>query len=468
MSNAEASRPVERDNGSAAILERFRVDYGKDMDLTLRPAYHVLLDKLGNPHRRLPPVFHVAGTNGKGSTCAFLRAILEAAGYKVHVYTSPHLVRFHERIRLAGELIIEEELAEILATCEELAEPGGVSYFEAATAAAFVAFARHPADFVILEVGLGGRLDATNVIDKPLATLITRLSFDHRDYLGDTIEAIAREKAGIMRNGVPCFTMAQPDAGALQALRDAAFAVGAPLFVEGADWTIEPQKFGFKFADTGKMETKRAFNLPPPELAGRHQFHNAALAVAALSRVPQDLLPPHTVVEGLQRVDWPARLQLLTLGGGGGSLTALLAKGAELWLDGGHNDSAGAALAAQIDQWRLSDGANPRPFYVICGMLTTKVPAEFLGPFAKYVNAFCAVPVPDPLAMPPEMLASEARKLGIGDVTAGDVRSALSGWAAGRSARPAEGSQPAPSLRPRVLICGSLYLAGHVLSLPPR
>jgi dihydrofolate synthase/folylpolyglutamate synthase len=195
---------------SQTILERFRANYHKDIDLTLRPAYHDLLQKLGNPHLKLPPVFHVAGTNGKGSTCAFLRAMLEAEGYRVHVYTSPHLVWFHERIRVAGKLIEESELAEILKDCERCAAPNSVSYFEAATAAAFAVFAQHKADFTILEVGLGGRLDATNVIEKPLADIITRISFDHREYLGETLDGIAREKAGIMRKNVPCFVASQP------------------------------------------------------------------------------------------------------------------------------------------------------------------------------------------------------------------------------------------------------------------
>lgn len=220
---------------SAAILERFRLGYGRDIDLTLRAAYRNLLDKLGNPQNRLPPVFHVAGTNGKGSVCAFLRAIFEAAGQRVHVYTSPHLVHLHERIRLAGDLIEEEELASILATCESFAEKGCVSYFEAWTAAALVAFARHEADVAILEVGLGGRLDATNIVENPLATLITRLSFDHREYLGDTMDAIAREKAGIMKRRAPCFAAAQPSREAALALTDEAGRKGAPLYLGGRD-----------------------------------------------------------------------------------------------------------------------------------------------------------------------------------------------------------------------------------------
>src|ERR1700722_11520814 len=219
--------------GSADLLEGFRRDHAqrhaKDINLTLRPSYLDLLEKLGNPHKKLPPVFHVAGTNGKGSTCAFLRAILEAAGHKVHVYTSPHLVRFHERIRIAGELISEEELADILGECRKLSGHGTITYFEAATAAAFYAFAKHPADFTILEVGLGGRLDATNVIEQPLASIINRISSDHRDYLGSSLTDIVREKAGIMRAAIPCFTAPQPDKDVLAVLQEVAAAKKTPL-----------------------------------------------------------------------------------------------------------------------------------------------------------------------------------------------------------------------------------------------
>ncbi|MGB9151628.1 MAG: folylpolyglutamate synthase/dihydrofolate synthase family protein [Alphaproteobacteria bacterium] len=428
---------------STTLLENFRTRYDKNTDLTLRPGYHDLLAKLGNPQHRLPPVFHVAGTNGKGSTCAFLRAMLEAAGYRVHVYTSPHLVTFHERIRIAGSLIGEDELTEILTTCEKLAIPTGVSYFEAATAAAFVAFTRHAADFTILETGLGGRLDATNIIDKPLATLITRLSYDHRDYLGDTIDKIAREKAGIMRPHVPCFSAPQPEALALQTLREAASAINAPLSVGGIDWQIAEQPNGFRF--TG---CKHHYDLPPPGLLGRHQYQNAGLAIAALTALPQPL-PPAAIAQGLQNVEWPARLQRIN--------GPLVPPDAELWLDGGHNDSAGEALAAQIALWHTADGPPPKPLHIILGMLTTKHPAEFLAPFAQDITQLRTVAIAnEPTSFTAAALAEEAQNLGISNVKSAEtIQAALAELAA-------------TDIPPRILICGSLYLAGIVLELEKR
>jgi len=425
---------------SAAILERFRRDHAKDINLTLRPAYRELLEKLGNPHQKLPPVFHVAGTNGKGSTCAFLRAVLEAAGYKVHVYTSPHLVRFHERIRVAGELIREEELASILEACEKASAPGAISYFEAGTAAAFVAFARHPADFTILETGLGGRLDATNVVDKPLATIITRLSYDHREYLGDTLKQIAREKAGIMRAHVPCFTAHQPDLQSLNTLRDAAKDIKAPLYVDGKEWKTERIEDGFRFTDE-----KRSMDLPLPALMGMHQFQNAGLAIAALSVLPK-LISPDAIAHGLQNVEWPARLQKL----GAGALFTRLPEGWEVWLDGGHNDSAGEVLAAQAKLWQQQDDC---PLYLIVGMLATKQPQEFVSPLAPYVAGLHTVPIPDEaLSFSADDLATAVRAAGIKNVN------------------PSSGVQEAlskiiklSSVPTRILICGSLYLAGDVL-----
>ena len=431
---------------AATLLEHFRTSYGKDIDLTLRPAYRDLLVKLGNPHQSLPPVFHVAGTNGKGSTCAFLRAMLEAAGHRVHVYTSPHLVQFNERIRIAGSLIGEDELTDILSECKKLAIPHGVSYFEATTAAALTAFARHPADFTILETGLGGRLDATNIVEKPLATLITRLSLDHRDYLGDTIDKIACEKAGIMRSGVPCFVAAQPDLLAIQTLRDRASTLKTPLSVGGTDWIVKETAEGFHFSDA-----TRAYDLPAPALLGAHQYQNAGLAIAALAALPQ-ALPEAAIRQGLQKVEWPARLQRLTKG----SLIPLLPKGSELWLDGGHNDSAGEVLAAQIQRWQREDGAKPKPLFVILGMLTTKRPDEFLTCFGKYVAQLRTVAIQDePLSFTASALAEEALKTGITQVKAiHTIQDALIDL----------GRITCLATPPRILICGSLYLAGKVLA----
>ncbi len=430
---------------SQDILERFRTSYGKDIDLTLRPAYRELLAKLGCPQDHLPPVFHVSGTNGKGSTCAFLRAMLEAGGYKVHVYTSPHLIAFHERIRLAGELISEDELVALLEDVEKRAAPGSVSYFEAATAAALAAFTRHAADFTILETGLGGRLDATNIVQKPLATVIARLSMDHREYLGDTIEHIAREKAGIMKARVPCYAAAQPLAGASQSLRDAAAVLHAPFYLGGAEWKIEELGAGFRFSDA-----TRDYLLPEPALVGRHQYQNAGLAIAALGALPVPL-PETAIKTGLQTVEWPARLQRLKAG----KLSNLLPKGAELWLDGGHNDSAGEAMAEQIERWRKEDGKEPKPLFVILGMLTTKRPEEFLSPFARHIIGMRTVEIPnESQSYTASNLALEARKLGLNVEAAASVSGALRDLA-GRTF---------PTVPPRILICGSLYLAGVVLA----
>ncbi len=437
-----AERGLANEASSTEILERFRVGYGKDIDLTLRPAYRDLLAKLGNPHEKLPPVFHVAGTNGKGSTCAFLRAMLEAGGYRVHVYTSPHLVRFHERIRIAGELIEEQELTDILVECENLATPGGVSYFEVSTIAAFVAFARHPADFVILETGLGGRLDATNIVAQPLANLITRLSYDHRDYLGDDMAGIAREKAGIMRQGVPCFTAAQPQPEAMTALRDAAQKIGTPLSVGGEGWHVRETATGFHFTDA-----TRNFDLPAPALLGAHQYLNAGLAIAALSVLPKPLSQTD-IATGLRKVEWPARLQRLT----NGALAKHLPTGTELWLDGGHNDSAGEVLAAQIETWRVQDGATPKPLVVILGMLTTKRVEEFLSPFAVHIAAITCIAIEnEPLSYSADALVDEVGKLGLKASVAKTVTDAV--------------TTAATQNNTRILICGSLYLAGIVLAL---
>ncbi len=431
---------------SAALLDTFRRDRARgtndDIALSLRPAYRELLSKLGDPHLALPPVFHVAGTNGKGSTCTFLRTILEAAGYSVHVYTSPHLVHFHERIRVAGELISESKLAELLHEVRDLAAPDSITYFEAATAVAFAAFARVPADFTILEVGLGGRLDATNVVPKPVATLISRLSFDHRDYLGETMQEIAREKAGIMRPDVPCFTLAQPDTGALETLQTQAEISQAPLWVEGKSWHVTKSGDGFLYRDEAHV-----FQLPHPSLLGEHQIHNAGLAIATLMNIPHSGVREADIVVGLKTACWPARLQNLQ----DGALAKLLPEKSELWLDGGHNDSAGTILAQQAAAWKQADDL---PLHIICGMLSTKKPAEFLQPLHTCIASLQCVAIPDEVgSFSADDLAVIAGTIKIQNVSsAKDVPSALKTLAAR--------NEPM-----RVLICGSLYLAGHVLHL---
>lgn len=425
---------------SAALLERLRLAHGKDIDLSLRGAYADLLDALGAPHENLPPTVVVAGTNGKGSTCAFLRAMIEAAGRTVHVYTSPHLIRFHERIRIAGKLIEEEELASILTEIEAKSPRGAISVFEAGTAAALAAFARHEADVAILEVGLGGRLDATNVLRKPQATLVTRLSYDHREYLGETMEEIAREKAGILRADVPCFTAPQPSAEAMLSLRAEATRTYAPLVVGGEDWRIEAvDEDHFRFIGPDrKIEA-----IPRPALVGTHQLWNAGLAMAALAALPFDV-PDEAVRTAMRTVEWPGRLQRLT----DGALADLLPEGWELWIDGGHNDSAGEVLGAQLRRWHGQDG---KPLHMIYGMLSTKKPEEFLGPMLPLIASLQTLDVQGEVpGIPAGHLAAQARELGIGTARA----------AASLVEAVAEAAQGACG---RILVCGSLYLAGRSL-----
>ncbi len=426
------------------LLEHFRLAHGKDVDLTLRRAYADLLGKFGHPQDHLPPTLIVAGTNGKGSTCAFLRAMIEASGHKAHVYTSPHLIHFHERIRIAGELISEDELASILTEAEKLAEPGTVSVFEVGTVAALVAFARHEADVAILEVGLGGRLDATNIVEDPIASIITRLSFDHRDYLGDTMDKIAREKAGILRRRTPCFTAPQPSQEAMLALRQEAETMGAPLFVGGEDWRIEAVDEGhFRFlGPSRKIEM-----IPRPALIGTHQLWNAGLAIAATDALPFEI-PDEAVREAMRRVEWPGRLQKITEG----NLAATLPEGWELWLDGGHNDSAGEVLAAQMRRWQAADD---KALDLVYAMLSSKTPEEFLGPMLPFIRRIRTVRVDGEVpGFDPAELAAKARALGLEDsAPASDPLAALQDLIKAGQSDDAG----------RVLACGSLYLVGAFL-----
>ncbi|MFD1624611.1 bifunctional folylpolyglutamate synthase/dihydrofolate synthase [Azospirillum griseum] len=423
---------------SDPVLDRLKGLHPKVIDLSL-DRVHRLLAALGHPERRLPPVVHVAGTNGKGSTVAFLRAILEAAGYRVHVYTSPHLVRFHERIRLAGTLIDDDHLASLLEECETANAGGPITFFEVTTVAAFLAFSRVPADVVLLETGLGGRLDATNVVDTPAVTAITRISYDHRQFLGETLTAIAGEKAGIFKPGVPVVLADQPAAEARDTLHRHAEAVGAP--VKG--WSVTPQPGGFRF----ESPARGTIDLPMPGLPGAHQIGNAGLALACLDHLPL-AVDAAAIRRGLASVEWPARLQRLTRG----PLADALPPDWELWLDGGHNDSAGEVLARQAVDWTQADG--PRPLLLIYGMLTSKDPYEFLGPLAPFTHAMRTVVIPgEEASLTAEESAEAARTCGIADTAAADsVTAALASLVASRSG-------PA-----RVLICGSLYLAGSVLA----
>lgn len=437
------ANPITGDS-SKNILERIRIAHNKDIDLSLRPAYSNLLKALGNPETKLKNVIHVAGTNGKGSTCAFLRAIVNACGKTANVYTSPHLITFHERIRLGDQLISEEELADTLKNIEDNITDGQVSIFEAGTAAALKAFADHPADVTLLEVGLGGRLDATNVVPAPLASVITRLSFDHRDYLGDTMEKIAREKAGILRHDTPCFTSPQPSLEALTALRQETDAMHAPFSVGSEDWRVEAvDQTHFRFIGRNRIIE----NLPRPALLGTHQLWNAGLAIeTAIETLPFEI-SDQAIGTAMQNVKWPARMQQLKTG----KLADALPDDWELWLDGGHNDSAGEVVGAQINRWQTKD---EKPLLIVFGLLSSKSPEEFMGPILPYVHKMATVRIDGEVpGFDPEELAARIVSMGMQNITAEkSVLEALHSLIS------------TGNKRARILVCGSLYLAGHVLA----
>jgi dihydrofolate synthase/folylpolyglutamate synthase len=397
-----------------------------------------LLDRLGNPHRALPPVFHVAGTNGKGSTCAFLRAAIEASGRKVHVYTSPHLVRFNERIRIAGSLIADDLLASLLAEVLDISDGISPSFFEVTTAAAFLAFARTPADACIIEVGLGGRLDATNVLERPIMCGIAQLGLDHQFFLGDRIEQIAAEKAGIAKQGVPLVTHHYPASQANEIGRMVR-TVGALWLAKGGLWDASAYRGKLHYRDeAGELE------LPLPRLPGAHQAANAALAVAMLRHQHAIDIPPASLRAAMGWAEWPARLQRLATG----PIPALLPDGSELWLDGGHNPAAGRAIA-DFFRGRLAPG---RPFHLILGMLSNKDLHGFLEPFAGSGVQIHAVPVVGHEHHDAEAILAAASELKLEADGAPDAASALRAIAAVEQAAPL------------VLIGGSLYMAGTVLA----
>jgi dihydrofolate synthase / folylpolyglutamate synthase len=422
-----------------AILARLLALHPKRIDLSLGRIER-LLAWLGHPERRVPPVIHVAGTNGKGSTIAFMRAMLEAAGKRVHVYTSPNLVRINERFRLGGVLVTDDELAAALAECERANADAPITVFEIETAAAFVLFARHPADALLLEVGLGGRLDATNVIERPLASVITPVSLDHTEWLGDTLEAIAAEKAGILKHGVPAVIAPQPDA-ALAVIERQAARLRAPLHAAGQQWMATAEHGRLVYQDEQGL-----IDLPAPRLFGRHQIDNAGTALAAL-RCADLGLPVAAFELGLVKVEWPARLQRLT----SGRLAALAPAGAELWLDGGHNAEGGRALAAALAD--LEERV-PRPLVLIVGMLASKDRAGFLSNFAGLARRVIGVPIGQDKTVPAQEIADTARRVGVAAEAQGSVEQALAAVAR-------FDFNPAP----RILITGSLYLAGEVLAL---
>ena len=428
-----ATAMTEFTGRTGEILERLNRLYPALIDLSLG-RLEALLARLGHPEDKLPPVIHVAGTNGKGSTCATLRAIGEAAGWRVHVMSSPHLVDVTERFRIAGQLVSEAELVATLEEIERVNAGAPITVFEVLTAAGFLLFARHPAELAIIEVGLGGRCDATNVLRKPAACVITAISRDHEAFLGDTLGAIAAEKAGISKPGVPAVTGFQPDE-VMAALRAQADKTGTPLACRGQDWTVAPRPDGapgMVFTDaTGSL------TLPPSALPGPWQADNAALAVAALRYAGLTL--PATAWEGISRVRWPARMQRLT-----GTLASLLPTGWELWLDGGHNPGAGLALARELAQW------SDQPLHLLVGMKQTKDASGFLGPVLPYATDLWAICEPQQhLALPVEAIVqASGDKAHVGPT----IRQALDAIVASSTGAPA-----------RVLICGSLYLAGVAL-----
>ena len=428
---------------SEEMLERFLSLHPRKIDLSLGRTFE-LLAKLGHPEQKLPPVIHVAGTNGKGSTVALMRAMLEAAGKVVHVYTSPHLVRFHERIRLGqigrGRLVTEEELVDAFERCERANAGGSVTMFEITTCAALLLFSEHKADYLLLETGLGGRFDSTNVVDYPLATLITPISMDHPEFLGNTIAEIASAKAGIIKPGAPVFIAHQND-DAMRELEREARRARAPMIVAERDFTAREENGRLIFEDAQGL-----LDLPLPRLSGRHQIDNAALAIACLRQCIPDMAVT-AFEQGLAYAEWPARLQNLARG----NLVNLAPKGAELWLDGAHNEAGGRVLAEAMAHF---EERHPRPLVLLCGSLSTKDTGAFLRHFTGLARELIALPIPgEHAARTADEIARLAHEAGIQATCADDAQAALQKLA----------GHDWP-VAPRILICGSLYLAGAILA----
>jgi len=427
----------------SAALARLAQLHPKLIDLSL-DRMHAVLAALGHPERRLPPIIHVAGTNGKGSTVAFLRAIVEAAGLTAHVYTSPHLVRPNERVRLAGTLIDDATFVGVLEEVEAASRETGITQFEAWTAAALLAFSRVEADYLLLEVGLGGRFDATNVIANPAVTVITPVDYDHQDFLGNTLTLIAGEKAAILKRGAPAVLARQQDEAADRIASEA----------EGHNVAL--QRFGIEwdaFGQHGRMTLqyeKGLLDLPLPSLLGAHQIENAGTAAMAAMALNDARITPEAIAKGIATAQWPARMQPIT----SGPLASLVqARGAELWLDGGHNPHGGAAVAAAFAK---RNNAAPMPLVLIVGMLNTKDRLGFLRCYRALSEKLIAVPVTSSAAgVAPEMLAIDAVSLGFEAEIASDVTAAV------------ERALAESKTTPRILITGSLYIAGEVLALGP-
>ncbi|MEQ8508509.1 MAG: folylpolyglutamate synthase/dihydrofolate synthase family protein [Rhodospirillaceae bacterium] len=421
-----------------AALDRIKSFHPVVIDLSLDRIERLLTD-LGSPHLKLPPVVHVAGTNGKGSVVALMRAVLEASGYKVHVYTSPHLVSFTERIRLSGDLIDSTLLIELIAYVESVNGDAPITFFEMITAIAYQAFAQIPADVLLLETGLGGRLDATNVVPNPAATVLTSIGMDHMSYLGNTLGAIAAEKAAIMKSGAPCISASQSPEAA-QVISDTAQQRGVDVAWQGQDWTVEEDLFGTVQFNDGDTH----WSMPSPALPGPHQIGNLGVALATLNRLPF-AIPPFGLRAGMRQVEWPARLQRLK----DGPVVARAPKGWDVWLDGGHNPPAGKVLS----DWLAAD---PMSTVVICGMMATKDTRGFFAPWSSQVEALATIPIPGhENCASSQDLAEAADSAGIARIIqADDVMSALVHL------------QPhLTGQRGRILICGSLYLAGEILKV---
>lgn len=402
----------------------------KVIDLTLDRVL-LLLKYLGNPQLSLPPVIHIAGTNGKGSTQAMIRAGLEATGKLVHAYTSPHLARFHERIRIAGKLITEEALTQQLDTCYEANNGQNITYFEITTCAAMRAFSQVSADYTILEVGLGGRLDATNVVNKPAACIITPIDLDHQQFLGDTISKIAFEKAGILKQGVTAIIGPQHDE-AREIIEKQAAKVGAPLLIHGQDWHVDVEAGNLIYQDENGL-----LNLPLPALPGPHQIKNAGAAIATLRCLKME---EASCASALVDAVWPARMERLRTG----SLVDTLSNN-EIWLDGGHNPAAGRAIASTLKNLPKRDT------HMVCGMLNTKDVDGYLRPISGYCKSMTTITIPnEPNAVSTSNLAQAGSACGLTCHRGEDIKKILTNLS---------------NLYPgcRILICGSLYLAGHVL-----
>ena len=435
--NAPAAKPLDP---LGEVIARLGSLHPKRIDLSL-DRMHRVLERLGHPEKKLPPVIHVAGTNGKGSTVAYLRAILEAAGLRVHVYTSPWLVRINECFRLGGRLVGDNELQAALEQCERANAGEPLTFFEAKTAAGFLLFAQHPADVLLLEVGLGGRLDSTNVVEAPLASVITPISMDHMEFLGNTLTSIAGEKAAIIKRNVPVISSEQPDE-VMAVIEQQARRMRAPLHAGGQQWHVGVERGRLVYQDERGL-----MDLAAPKLFGRHQFDNAGLAIATLRAIDSIKLG-QAAYEGIVNADWPARMQRLS----SGKLVELGPAGCEIWLDGGHNADGGRVAAAALGD--LEERVS-RPLVVIAGMMGNKDAGAFLANFAGLTRHIFTVEIPgQENAMPQDRLADAARTLGMRVEIAGTVDAALRTL-----------SKLVYEVPPRILITGSLYLAGHVLAV---